>query len=91
MILVKVDRAAVVVSLETRAPLLDHRVLEFALRLTDRHLDGKLLLRGIAEERILAKLLDRPKWGFAIPPIRWFRDALGEPLTEALAPPRVWE
>lgn len=74
-ILVKVDRAAMHYSLETRAPLLDHRVVEFALaqplhrKVRDGR--GKFLLRRLLERHVPRELIDRPKRGFAIPLGDW--------------------
>ncbi len=79
-ILVKVDRAAMAVGLETRAPLLDHRVVEFAARLPFRFkLQGretKCLLREVLYRYVPRKLVDRPKMGFALPIDRWLRGPL---------------
>jgi asparagine synthase (glutamine-hydrolysing) len=76
-ILTKVDRASMATSLETRAPLLDHRVLEFALSLpehfkTDRHL-GKKVLREVLYRYVPKAIVDRPKTGFSIPLSQWLR------------------
>ena len=85
-VLTKVDRAAMAVSLETRAPLLDHRVLEFSLRLPTSLLRGKPLLRKLAYERVPQQLLDRPKQGFGVPLGAWFRNDLRELLYDTLTP-----
>ena len=79
-ILTKVDRASMAVSLETRCPLLDHRIAEFALRLplhlrTDGRV-GKLPLRRLLEKRVPRQLIDRPKMGFGVPLGDWFRGPL---------------
>jgi asparagine synthase (glutamine-hydrolysing) len=85
-ILVKVDRCAMAVSLETRAPLLDHRIVEFALRepLARKIGEGKgkLLLRRLLNRYVPATLWDRPKKGFAIPLPEWLRGRL-RPWAEA--------
>lgn len=81
-ILVKVDRSAMAVSLETRAPLLDHRIVEFALAQPLEHKivggTGKLLLRKLLERYVPRALWDRPKQGFGIPLARWLRTDLRE-------------
>lgn len=81
-ILVKVDRASMGVSLESRIPLLDTRVVEFAWRLP-LHLkvvDGrtKWILRRILYRHVPPKLVERPKRGFAVPVAAWLRGPLRE-------------
>ena len=74
-ILVKVDRAAMANSLETRAPLLDHRIIEFAFRLPLEHKlqngVGKKILREVLYRHVPKKIVDRPKMGFSIPMAAW--------------------
>ncbi|MHC4704249.1 MAG: asparagine synthase (glutamine-hydrolyzing), partial [Planctomycetota bacterium] len=81
-ILVKVDRAAMACSLETRIPMLDHRIVEFAFRLPFdikfREGVGKWPLRQILYKYVPRSLVERPKKGFAIPLDRWLRDGLRE-------------
>jgi asparagine synthase (glutamine-hydrolysing) len=81
-ILVKVDRAAMSASLETRAPFLDRRVVELAWRLPlsakIRDRTGKRILRDILYRHVPRDLLERPKQGFAIPLDRWLRGELRE-------------
>lgn len=81
-ILVKVDRASMAVALEVRAPLLDHRVLEFAWRLPlGLKLQGgrgKLVLRTLLSRYVPEELFERPKAGFAVPISRWLRGPLRE-------------
>jgi asparagine synthase (glutamine-hydrolysing) len=79
-ILTKVDRAAMAVSLETRAPLLDHRVAELAWRLPFnakvRGSATKWVLREIVYRHVPRTLVDRPKAGFAVPLAEWIRGPL---------------
>jgi asparagine synthase (glutamine-hydrolysing) len=81
-ILVKVDRAAMAVSLETRVPMLDHRVFQFAWRLP-LHMKvcagtGKWLLRRLLHRYVPARLVERPKMGFGVPLHQWLRHELRE-------------
>jgi asparagine synthase (glutamine-hydrolysing) len=78
--LVKIDRASMAVGLELRAPLLDYRVVEFAMRLPLAHRigadGGKLLLRRLLERFVPPALVDRPKQGFTPPLAHWLRGPL---------------
>jgi asparagine synthase (glutamine-hydrolysing) len=89
-ILVKVDRASMAVGLEARAPLLDHRLVDFMWRLPPslriRDGRGKWLLRRIVDRHVPAALMDRPKSGFALPVGDWLRGPLRDWAEPLLAP-----
>jgi asparagine synthase (glutamine-hydrolysing) len=79
-ILVKVDRAGMAASLETRIPFLDHNVYEFAWQIPFeykiRNGNSKWLLRQLLYRYVPEKLIERPKMGFAVPIDSWLRGPL---------------
>lgn len=92
-ILVKVDRAAMSNSLETRVPLLDHRVIEFAsslpLEMKIRNGVGKHILRELLYRHVPRDLIERPKKGFSVPLASWLRGPLREWAESQLAESRI--
>jgi asparagine synthase (glutamine-hydrolysing) len=92
-ILVKVDRAAMAVALETRVPLLDHDLVAWAwslpLHLKLREGRGKFLLRTLLDEHVPRALIDRPKRGFAVPLAAWLRGPLRDWAAQLLDPVRL--
>jgi asparagine synthase (glutamine-hydrolysing) len=92
-ILVKVDRATMSASLETRAPFLDRRVVELAWRLPIRSKvagrTGKRILRDILVRHVPRALINRPKQGFAVPLDQWLRGVLRDWAENQLDPARL--
>lgn len=79
-LLTKVDRASMQHSLEVRVPLLDHRLVNFALNLDAslkvKNGDSKYLLKQVLYDYVPAQTFNRPKWGFSIPLAHWLQNDL---------------
>jgi len=79
-LLVKMDRASMQYSLETRVPLLDYRLAEFAFNLDEslKVKNGKMkyLLKQVLFDHVPKEIFDRPKWGFSIPLAKWLKTDL---------------
>jgi asparagine synthase (glutamine-hydrolysing) len=87
-ILVKVDRSAMAVSLETRVPMLDKDVVEFAWTIPMEYktngTEGKLVLKDVLYRYVPKEMMDRPKKGFSIPITDWLRNSELRDWAEAL-------
>jgi asparagine synthase (glutamine-hydrolysing) len=92
-ILTKVDRMSMAASLETRVPLLDHRIVEFALNLPARLKlnkgQTKVILRRVMNDRLPQSVLNKPKQSFSIPLKHWLRGPLRPMMTDLLAPDSI--
>ncbi len=79
-ILAKVDRTSMLQSLEARVPLLDHKLMEFVARiparLKFRNGQGKYLFKRFLKDLLPPALLNRPKMGFGVPLVHWFKSDL---------------
>ena len=94
-ILTKVDRAAMAVSLETRAPFLDPRVGQFAASIPVEYKlkgkSGKYILKSAMKDLLPSNILHRPKKGFGIPIAEWLKRRLNPLVHDLLAPQRLKE
>lgn len=92
-ILVKVDRASMATSLESRAPFLHPDVVEFAWRIPPsqqiRNGQGKWLLRQVLYKYVPRELIERPKMGFGVPIADWLRGPLREWADALISPDRL--
>ena len=92
-ILVKLDRASMMASLEGRVPLLNNDFVEYATRLPLsmklRGLRSKFLFKRALRGLLPDTILDRPKKGFGIPVADWFRGPLKEQMLSVLSPERI--
>ncbi|MCG3771751.1 MAG: putative asparagine synthetase [glutamine-hydrolyzing] [Nitrosomonadaceae bacterium] len=87
-ILVKVDKASMLNSLEVRNPFLDHKVIELAARIPSRlklkGYDKKYILKKMMMPELGREFLYRKKRGFGMPLGRWFKEDLGDYLQDTL-------
>ncbi len=90
-ILSKVDIASMAASLEVRAPLLDHRVVEFAALLPLSYKmnknQGKMILKSLLADYIPQQLVDKPKQGFGVPVSQWMKTGMQQMVEELLLAP----
>lgn len=88
-LLVKVDRASMLYSLETRVPLLDHKIVRFSLNLDEslkiKNGVQKYLLKQVLYDYVPQKFFNRPKWGFSIPLMKWLKTDLKYLIDEHLS------
>lgn len=92
-ILVKVDRASMMNSLEVRAPFLDYRIVEYAASLPERYklkrFTGKYILKELARKYLPDAIIDRPKKGFGIPLSEWLSGELKPVMMDLLSKDRL--
>lgn len=95
-LLVKVDRMSMLNSLEVRVPLLDYRIIEFALNLDEslkisKNGTQKYLLKEVLYDHVPQQLLNHPKWGFSIPLQKWLKNDLSYLIDQYLSPELILE
>ncbi len=94
-LLVKVDRATMFYGVECREPFLDHRLVEFAMRVPEelkiKDGRGKYLLRKLLSRYLPSDFFERKKQGFSIPVFEWFKKELDEMFTEYLSTEKLGE
>jgi asparagine synthase (glutamine-hydrolysing) len=87
--LAKVDQATMACGVEARVPLLDHRIVELAMRLPARLKlqggEGKWILKRVADRYLPRRVIDRPKRGFNVPVSDWLRGAWRAPAYDVLS------
>jgi asparagine synthase (glutamine-hydrolysing) len=92
-VLFKVDRASMAASLETRAPFLDHTLIEFLtqlpLRMKLRRLTGKYILKEAMHGRLPNEVINRPKKGFGMPVAQWVKGELRPLVRDTFARERL--
>jgi asparagine synthase (glutamine-hydrolysing) len=92
-VLFKVDRASMAASLETRAPFLDHTLIEFLAKLPVdlklRGLTGKYILKRAMRGRLPQQIIKRPKKGFGMPVAKWVKGELRTFVRDVFAPERL--
>lgn len=93
-LLLRGDRMTMAHSLELRCPFLDYRLVEFAarrlpLKMKVRGMNGKWILKKVAERVLPHEIVHRKKWGFKVPVGEWFRGPLAASLRETLLSPEA--
>lgn len=92
-ILTKVDRASMAVSLESRIPILDHRIVEFSTTLpTEMKVNNgncKHILKELLYKYVPRELIDRPKKGFSMPIGLWLKDDLKDMFEDLIQPEKL--